>query len=89
MTALSTQDELRGKPEVLINNKIPRQRKNFLDITALIRSLQRSEGNIDCFKTGKTEVFSKAECGFGYRDSIFKKEKKYIILNAVLKLKKG
>lgn len=55
MTALSTQDELRGKPEVLINNKIPRQRKNILDITALIRSLQRSEGNIDCFKTGKTD----------------------------------
>ena len=55
MTALSTRDELRGKPEVLINSKIPRQRKNFLDITALIRSLQRSEGNIDCFRTGKAD----------------------------------
>jgi UDP-N-acetylmuramate dehydrogenase len=29
------------------------------------------------------------ECQFKYRSSIFKKEKKYIILNAVLKLEKG
>lgn len=55
MTALSTRDELRGKPELLINSKTLRQRKNFLDITALIRSLQRSEGNIDCFRTGKAD----------------------------------
>ena len=51
MTALSTQGELRGKPEVLINSKTLKQRKYFLDITALIRSVQRAEGNIDCFKT--------------------------------------
>ena len=55
MTALSTRDELRGKPGVLINSKIPRQKNIFLDITALIRSLQRSEGNIDCFRTGKAD----------------------------------
>jgi UDP-N-acetylmuramate dehydrogenase len=29
------------------------------------------------------------ECGFSYRDSIFKKKKRYIIINAVLKLNKG
>ena len=29
------------------------------------------------------------QCQFSYRNSIFKKEKKYIILNAVLKLEKG
>ena len=29
------------------------------------------------------------ECDFSYRNSIFKEEKKYIILNAVLKLEKG
>jgi len=29
------------------------------------------------------------QCNFSYRNSIFKEEKKYIILNAVLKLKKG
>ncbi len=27
-------------------------KKNFLDITVLIRSIQRSEGNTDCFRKG-------------------------------------
>lgn len=27
-------------------------KKNFLDITALIRSIQRAEGNPDCFRKG-------------------------------------
>ena len=26
------------------------QKKHFLDMTALIRSIQRAEGNIDCFQ---------------------------------------
>ena len=30
-------------------------KKNFLDITALIRSIQRSEGNTDCFRKGLTD----------------------------------
>ncbi|MEA2098482.1 MAG: UDP-N-acetylmuramate dehydrogenase [Patescibacteria group bacterium] len=34
-------------------------------------------------------IFTNKQCNFSYRDSIFKEEKKYIILNAVLKLKKG
>lgn len=31
---------------------IPKRNKkiNFLDVTALIRSIQRAEGNIDCFR---------------------------------------
>lgn len=29
------------------------------------------------------------ECNFSYRSSVFKKEKKYIVLSAILKLKKG
>lgn len=32
---------------------------------------------------------SNKECKFSYRDSVFKKKKKYIIISAVLKLKKG
>ena len=28
------------------------QKKSFLDITTLIRSIQRSEGNTDCFQKG-------------------------------------
>lgn len=27
-------------------------RKSYLDIPALIRSIQRSEGNLDCFQMG-------------------------------------
>lgn len=41
-------------------------------------------------KTGKTIKFLKSDCNFGYRESIFKNEKKnqYIILNITLKLNK-
>ena len=28
------------------------EKKNFLDITALIRSIQRAEGQADCFRKG-------------------------------------
>ncbi|MBW2604386.1 MAG: hypothetical protein JRE28_08740 [Deltaproteobacteria bacterium] len=28
------------------------EKKNFLDITTLIRSIQRSEGHMDCFQMG-------------------------------------
>ena len=39
-------------------------------------------------KTGKTIKFLNSQCKFGYRESIFKNEKKneYIILNITLKL---
>lgn len=41
-------------------------------------------------KTGKTIKFLKSDCNFGYRESIFKNEKKnqYVILNITLKLNK-
>jgi hypothetical protein len=37
------------------------QNRNFLDVTALIRSLQRSEGKNDCFRNGVTDC-SHQEC---------------------------
>ncbi|HPA13748.1 MAG TPA: hypothetical protein PKV75_00615 [Desulfobacterales bacterium] len=38
-------------------------RKNFLDITALVRSVQRSEGNFDCF--GKSRgLCSRLDCAW-------------------------
>jgi hypothetical protein len=33
--------------------KTPLPKKDFLDRTALIRSIQRAEGNPDCFRKGK------------------------------------
>ncbi|UCF85377.1 MAG: hypothetical protein JSV50_06995 [Desulfobacteraceae bacterium] len=30
------------------------QKKHFLDMTALIRSIQRAEGNVDCFQREQT-----------------------------------
>jgi len=34
------------------NMESDNQKKNFLDITALIRSVQRAEGHTDCFRKG-------------------------------------
>lgn len=41
-------------------------------------------------ETGKTKIFTKADCNFGYRNSVFKNELKgkYIILNITFKLTK-
>lgn len=40
-------------------------------------------------KTGENLKLSNADCGFSYRDSIFKKNPEFFILEAILKLKKG
>lgn len=40
-------------------------------------------------KEFKIEELKNDECEFGYRESIFKKKKNWIILSAILKLKKG
>ncbi|MDD5031863.1 MAG: UDP-N-acetylmuramate dehydrogenase [Patescibacteria group bacterium] len=40
-------------------------------------------------KKEKFELFSHKDCGFSYRESIFKKDENYLIWNAVLKLEKG
>jgi len=42
-------------------------------------------------RTGKVDVFSKTDCRFGYRDSLFKKDVKgeYIILNVTFRLEKN
>ncbi|MFH2219005.1 MAG: hypothetical protein ABII68_05020 [Pseudomonadota bacterium] len=37
------------------------EKKNFLDVTALIRSVQRAEGQTDCFRKGISDC-DKAEC---------------------------
>lgn len=39
-------------------------------------------------ETGETLSFSNAECEFGYRDSIFKRTNKYLILSVVFHLKR-
>ncbi len=39
--------------------------------------------------TKKIKIFKKTDCHFGYRESIFKKEKRFIILNVLLKMEKG
>jgi UDP-N-acetylmuramate dehydrogenase len=37
----------------------------------------------------KIRTFEKKDCQFGLKESIFKKQKRYILISAVLKLKKG
>jgi hypothetical protein len=46
-----------------IVNKGKEKKNNFLDITALIRSIQRAEGNIDCFRSGQIDC-DKVDCAW-------------------------
>ncbi len=36
-----------------INARKMPEKESFLDITPLVRSIQRAEGNVDCFRTGQ------------------------------------
>ena len=42
-----------GHKETVMDAMGRDKKKRFLDITALIRSIQRAEGNIDCFRREK------------------------------------
>jgi len=55
------------------------------------KSMSETIKSVNVFDIVKSEtlVFNKEECGFGYRTSIFKGNKNFVILSAVLILKKG
>ena len=59
----------KNRPDAGVSGKVPEkisepapslmeqdpEKKNFLDMTALIRSIQRAEGHSDCFRKGTTD----------------------------------
>ena len=55
-TTLNSGDNPKGIKEISMsasNHTVKRsKKKRFLDIATLIRSIQRAEGNIDCFQMG-------------------------------------
>lgn len=44
-----------AKAKVSISARDGNEKRDFLDITALIRSIQRAEGNPDCFMKGEDD----------------------------------
>jgi len=62
---MQDQDCLNASPvkigKVSINTKKQCIENDFLDITALIRSIQRVEGNFDCFSKAK-EYCDQSDC---------------------------
>jgi len=58
---------------------------------AFRKSMKNIIKTVEAFntKTGKIKILKNKDCKFGYRDSIFKKNKNLIILSAMLQLKKG
>lgn len=46
---LKNQSRAKGTTKPSIGTREQKAKKNFLDVTALIRSIQRTEGNPDCF----------------------------------------
>jgi UDP-N-acetylmuramate dehydrogenase len=57
--------------------------KSMKDIIGTVRVLEMKDNE------PKIKILKNAQCGFGYRDSIFKKKNNLIILSAELRLKKG
>jgi len=65
MTEITGQDNIIGMPEKFSDKKLKSEpsatgvnkvkKRHFVDMTLLIRSIQRSEGNPDCF--GKAENY--------------------------------
>lgn len=57
-------DQVNRAPMQLPNSCIPiRSQSRYVDITAMIRSLQRTEGNIDCFRRGQADC-DQLECAW-------------------------
>ena len=52
-----------GPQQTTNSSNISKQnvKRDFVDITALIRSVQRAEGNIDCFRRGQVYC-DQADC---------------------------
>ena len=58
-------------PQPLYPNRSLNPRQNFLDPTALIRSLQRAEGENDCFRTASVLNCNRIDCP--WREFCFEK----------------
>lgn len=54
------------------------------DISFVIKEVEAID-----LKIQKIKIFSNKECGFEYRNSIFKKNKNFVIISAIIELKKG
>ncbi|MCX7779127.1 MAG: UDP-N-acetylmuramate dehydrogenase [Patescibacteria group bacterium] len=61
----------------------PSKRKNISTVVESVEVLKIDDGKL------KIEKFSRHDCQFGYRASIFQKNNNLVILSALLKLKKG
>jgi hypothetical protein len=47
----------------MMPKKPPEVKKDFLDLTNLIRSIQRAEGNVDCFRRAE-EYCDEMDCSW-------------------------
>ncbi|MDD5145576.1 MAG: UDP-N-acetylmuramate dehydrogenase [Candidatus Pacebacteria bacterium] len=63
----------------------------FGNAGAFKKSMKNIIEEVEVFdkKSGKIKIFKNQDCKFGYRESIFKKDKNLIILSARIKLKKS
>jgi len=53
--AAVVEENRRQKNSLASGKNVPDNKKNYLDIKALVRSLQRAEGREDCFLTGRMD----------------------------------
>ncbi len=61
------------------------------NVGAFGKSMSETVKNVSVFDIARSEMrtFTKEECGFGYRNSVFKGNNNFVILSAVFFLKKG